>query len=60
MPLPRLTAQQKGKAKKTTKKKRKRDDVEAERATTVAAAVERAEIVGSSSGIRIGDQLTPA
>ena len=39
-PLPRLTAQQKGKVKKTTKKKRKRDDVEAERAAVVAATVE--------------------
>ena len=34
-PLPRLTAQQKGKAKNTTKKKRKFDDVEAERAAAV-------------------------
>ena len=39
-PLPRLTAQQKGKAKKTTKKKHKRDDVEAKRAAAVAAIVE--------------------
>ena len=39
-PPPRLTAQQKGKAKKTTKKKCKIDDVEAERAAAVAAAVE--------------------
>ena len=37
MPPPHLTAQQKGKAKKTTKKKCKRDDVEAERAAAVAA-----------------------
>ena len=59
-PPPRLTTQQKGKAKKTTKKKRKRDDVEAERAAEVAAAVERAEIGGSGSGICIGDQLSPA
>ena len=57
-PLPRLTAQQKGKAKKTTKKKRKRDDVEAERAVAVVAAVERAEIGGSGSGVHIGDQLS--
>ena len=37
-PLPRLTAQEKGKAKKTTTKKRKLFDVEAERAAVVAAA----------------------
>ena len=59
-PLPRLTTQQKGKAKKTTKKKHKFDDVEVERAAAVAAVVERAKIGGSSSGIRIGDQLSPA
>ena len=59
-PLPRLTTQHKGKAKKTTKKKHKRDDVEAERAAAVAAVVERAKIGGSASGIRIGDQLSPA
>ena len=46
-PLPRLTTQQKGKAKKTTKKKHKFDDVEADRAAAVAAAVERAERGGS-------------
>ena len=46
-PLPCLTAQQKGNAKKTTKKKRKFDDVEADRAAAVAAAVERAERGGS-------------
>ena len=60
MPPPRLTAQQKGKAKKTTKKKRKFDDVEAERAAAVAAAIDQAERGGSGSGIRIGDQLSPA
>ena len=59
-PLPRLTAQQKGKSKKTTKKKRKFDDVEAERAAAVAAAAERAVRGGSRSGIRIGDQFSPA
>ena len=59
-PPPRLTIQEKGKAKKTTKKKRKRDDVEAERAAAVAAAIERAKIGGSSSGTRIGDQLSLA
>ena len=37
---PRLTPQQKGKAKKTIKKKRKFDDVEAERAAAVAATTE--------------------
>ena len=59
-PLPHLTAQQKGKAKKTTTNKRKFDDVEAERVAAVAAAVERAERGGSRSGIRIGNQLSPA
>ena len=59
-PLPHLTAQQKRKAKTTTKKKSKRDDIEAERAEAVAAAVEHAERGGSGSGIRIGDQLSPA
>ena len=41
-PPPRLTAQEKGKTKKTTIKKRKLIDVEAERATAVAATAERA------------------
>ena len=59
-PSPCLTAQQKGKAKKTTKKKHKRDDVEVERAVVVAAATERAKIGGSGSGIRIGHQLSLA
>ena len=60
MPLPRLTAQHKGKVKKVTKKKRKLDDVEAKRAAAVAAVVERAERGGVGSGVRIGDQLLPA
>ena len=59
-PPPCLTAQQKGKAKKTTKKKHKFNDVEAERVAAVVAAAERAERGGSGSGIRIGDQLSPA
>ena len=59
-PSPRQIAQQKGKAKKTTKKKRKFDDVEVERAAVVVATAERAEIGGFGSGIRIGDQLSPA
>ena len=59
-PAPRLTAQQKGKAKKTTKKKQKLDDVEAERAALVAATIESAERGGAGSGVRIGDQLLPA
>ena len=59
-PSPCLTTQQKGKEKKTTKKKRKFNDVEAERAAAVAAAAERADIGGSGSGIRIGDQLSSA
>ena len=59
-PLPRLTAQQKGKAKNTTTKKCKFDDVEAERVAAAAITVERVEIGGSGSGIRIGDQLSLA
>ena len=59
-PPPHLTAQQKGKTKMITKKKRKIDDVEAERTTAVAVATERAERGGASSGVRIGDQLSPA
>ena len=60
-PPPRLTAQEKGKAKKTiTKKKRKFADVETERAAAVAAVVERAERGGSRGGIHLGDQLSPA
>ena len=60
MPPPRLTAQQKGKVKKTTKKKHKLDDVEVEKAAAVATVVERAERGGSRSGIHIGDRLSPA
>ena len=56
----RLTAQEKGKAKKTTMKKRKLIDVEAERAATIAVAAERAERGGARSGVRIADQLSPA
>ena len=59
-PPPRLTAQQKGKAKKTTKKKRKLDDVEAEGVAVAVGTTELAERGGSGSGIRIGDQLSPA
>ena len=59
-PPPRLTAQEKGKAKKTMTKKRKLIDVEAEREATVAAAAERAERGGAWSGVRIVDQLSPA
>ena len=59
-PPPRLTAQQKGKTKMITKKKRKRDDVEAERAAAVVATIEHVERCGVGSGIRIGDQLSPA
>jgi len=47
----RLTAQEKGKAKKTTTKKWKLVDVEAKR----AAAAERAERGGAPSGVRIVD-----
>ena len=54
-PSPRLTAQEKGKAKKTTMKKRKLVDVEAKRAAVVAAAAERVERGGARSGVRIAD-----
>ena len=59
-PPPRLSAQEKGKAKKTTTKKWKLVDVETERAATVAATAERAERGGARSGVRIADQLSPA
>ena len=59
-PLPRLTGQEKGKAKKTTTKKQKLVDVEAERAAAVAAAAERAERGGAWSGVHISDQLSLA
>ena len=55
-----MTAQEKGKAKKTMMKKRKLIDVEAERAAVVAAATERAERGGARSGVRIADQLSLA
>ena len=55
-----MTAQEKGKAKKTMTKKRKLVDVEAERAAAVAAAVEHVERGGARSGVRIVDQLSPA
>ena len=42
-----MTAQEKGKAKKTTTKKWKLVDVEAERAAVVAAAIERAKRGGA-------------
>ena len=54
-PPHRLTAQEKGKAKKTTTKKQKLVDVDAERAAGVAAAAERAERGGARSGVRITD-----
>ena len=59
-PPPRLTAQQKGKAKTITKKKRKLDDVEAERAAALVAATKHTERGGVRSGVRIADQLSPA
>ena len=59
-PPPRLTAQEKGKVKKTTMKKQKFIDVETERAAAVVATIERTERGGASSGVRIGDQLSPA
>ena len=59
-PPPHLTAQEKGKAKKTPTKKRKLIDVETERAAVVVAAAERAKSGGSRSGVRIADQLSLA
>ena len=59
-PLPCLTTQDKGKAKKTTTKKRKLIDVEAEQAATVAASAKQAERGGARSGVRIADQLSLA
>ena len=59
-PPPRLTAQEKGKVKKTTTKKQKFVDVEIERAAAVAAAAKRAERGGARSGVCIVDQLSPA
>ena len=59
-PPPHLSAQEKGKVKKTTTKKWKLIDVEAERAAAVAVAAERAERGGAQSGVRITNQLSPA
>ena len=59
-PPPRLTAHEKGKAKKTMTKKQKLIDVEAKRVAAVAAATERAERGGAQSGVHIANQLSPA
>ena len=59
-PPPRLSAQEKGKTKKTMTKKRKFADADTERAAAVAAVAERAERGGSRGGVRIADQLSPA
>ena len=59
-PPPQLTAQEKGKAKKTTTKKWKLVDVETERAAEVVAAAERAKRGGARSDVRITDQLSLA
>ena len=59
-PPPRLTAQEKGKAKNTTTKKLKFVDADTERAVAVVASVERAERGGAWSGVRIAYQLSPA
>ena len=50
----------KGPKKMVIKKKRKHGDIEAERAVVVAATIGRAERGGRGSGVRIGDQLSPA
>ena len=59
-PLPCLTTQDKGKAKKTTMKKHKFADADTERATVVAATIDHVERGGARSGVRIADQLSPA
>ena len=58
-PSPRLSAEVKGKAKKTTTKKRKFADADTKRAVAVAATIERTERGGARSGVRIADQLSP-
>ena len=50
-----MSAQEKGKAKKTTTKKWKLVDVEAERAAVVVATIERVERGVAWSGVRIVD-----
>ena len=59
---PCLTEQEKvkGSKKTVTKTKCKCGEIKAERAAAVATAVERAERGGRGSGVRIGDQLSPA
>ena len=54
---PRLIAKEKDKSpqKVTTNKKRKRIDIEVERATAVAAVVERAKRGGRGSGVCISE-----
>ena len=52
-PLPRLSAEVKGKAKKLTTKKHKFADADTKRAASVAAAIERAERGGARSAVRI-------
>ena len=59
-PPPRMSTQEKGKAKKTMMKKRKFVDADTERAAAVAATAERAERGRARSGVRIIDQLSPA
>ena len=59
-PPPCLSAEVKGKAKKTMTKKQKFEDANTERAVAVVAVVERAEIGVARSGVCIVDQLSPA
>ena len=59
-PPPCMSAEVKGKAKKTTAKKRKFVDADTERVAAVAAVVEHVERGGARSGVRIADQLSPA
>ena len=59
-PLPHLSAEVKGKVKKTMTKKQKFADADTERAVEVVATVEWAERGGAQSGVCITDQLSPA
>ena len=54
-PLPPLSTEVKGKAKKTTTKKRKFVDANTERAAAVLATTERVERGGARSGVCIAD-----
>ena len=59
-PPPCLSAEVKGKAKKTTTKKQKFANADTKRAAAVVATVEHVERGGARSGVHIADQLSPA